>query len=321
MSEITEWQTEETVSSRYINFSREEWAQRRANTPLTISEERLASLRSVNDRLSLEEVEQIYLPLSRLLNLYAAATQKLHAATSTFLDHATAQVPYLIGLAGSVCVGKSTTARLLQALIADWPSHPRVDLITTDGFLYPNGILQERGLMARKGFPESYDLRRLVRFLADVKAGKSEVTAPVYSHLTYDIVPDQHQSICQPDILIVEGLTILQGKEHTQHRQRFLVSDFFDFTIYIDADESNIEQWYGERFLTFRETAFRDPTSFFTRFAHLSVEEAVQTARGIWDEINGPNLRENILPTRERAHLILTKGDHHLVQEIRLRKI
>jgi type I pantothenate kinase len=311
---------EETLLSRYIIFSRETWALRRAHTPLTLSEERLASLRSMNDRLSLKEVEQIYLPLSRLLNLYVTATQKLQAATNTFLEETTAQVPYFIGLAGSVCVGKSTTARLLQALLADWPSHPHVDLITTDGFLFPNRLLQERGLMRRKGFPESYDLRRLVRFLAEVKAGRAQVSAPVYSHLTYDIVPDQQQVIHQPDILIVEGLNILRRNEHVHQRQRLFVSDFFDFTIYVDADERDLEQWYIERFLTFRETAFRDPSSFFTRFAQLSVEEAIQTARGIWHEINVPNLHENILPTRERAHLILKKSANHLIQEIRLRK-
>jgi type I pantothenate kinase len=312
---------EETPLSRYITFSREAWAQRRANMPLTLSEERIATLRSVNDRISLKDVEQIYLPLSRLLNLYVAATQRLHAATSTFLGDTTAQVPYLIGLAGSVCVGKSTTARLLQVLLSDWPSRPRVELITTDGFLYPNRLLQERGLMTRKGFPESYDLRRLVRFLADVKAGKPQVSAPVYSHLIYDIVPDQQQIIQQPNILIVEGLNILQGKEHARQGQHHFVSDFLDFTIYVDANEHDIEQWYIERFLTFRETAFRDPSSFFTRFAQLSVEEAIQTARGIWHEINGPNLHENILPTRERAHLILKKGADHFIQEIRLRKL
>lgn len=307
--------------SRYLIFSREEWMQRRTNMPLTLSEERLAALCSLNDRISLNEVEHIYLPLSRLLNLYVAATQKLHVATSTFLGDITARVPYLIGLAGSVCVGKSTTARLLQTLIADWPSHPRVDLITTDGFLYPNRRLQEHNLMTRKGFPESYDQRRLVRFLADVKAGRSEVSAPVYSHMTYDIVPDQQQIIRQPDILIVEGLNILQGKEHAHQGQRLFVSDFFDFTIYVDANENDIEQWYIERFLTLCETAFRNPSSFFTRYAQLSTEEAVQTARGIWHEINGPNLHENIQPTRERAHLILKKGENHLVQEIRLRKL
>ncbi|GCE48114.1 pantothenate kinase [Thermosporothrix hazakensis] len=312
-----------TELSRFIVFSREEWAQRRANTPLTLSEERLNALRSLNDRISLAEVEHVYLPLSRLLNLYVGAVQKLHAATSTFLGHTTAQVPYVIGIAGSVAVGKSTTARLLQALLSDWPSRPHVELVTTDGFLYPNRILEERGLMNKKGFPESYDQRRLLRFMADVKSGMEEVTAPIYSHLTYDIVPDQMQVIRRPDILIVEGLNVLQSGKKGRSRKgpRFFVSDFFDFSIYVDADEAHIEQWYIERFLTLRETAFRDPSSFFRHFTQLSLEESIHTARSIWQEINGLNLRENILPTRERAHLILKKGANHLVQEVWLRKL
>jgi type I pantothenate kinase len=346
---------EELQLSRYITFSREEWAQRRANTPLTLSEERLASLRSLNDPISLADVEQIYLPLSRLLNLYVATARELYSATSTFLGHSAAQVPYIIGVAGSVAVGKSTTARLLQTLLSAWPNHPRVELVTTDGFLYPNHHLQERGLMQRKGFPESYDLRHLLRFLAEVKAGRSEVDAPIYSHLVYDIVPDQKQRIRQPDILIVEGLNILQvpasanafqgpgqvlvsantfqnpgettngKKAHPSHNltpgQRLSVSDFLDFTIYVDAEEQEIERWYTERFLLLRQTAFRDPSSYFSRYAQLTVEEAHQTASKIWGEINAPNLRENILPTRSRAHLILKKGENHLVQEIWLRKL
>ena len=313
--------TEQTLLSRYVTLSRDMWAEHGANMPLTLSEERVASLRSVNDRLTMREVEEIYLPLSRLLGLYISATQTLHAATSIFLGDSTAQVPYLIGLAGSVCVGKSTTARLLQALLSDWSTCPRVELITTDGFLYPNMVLEKRGLMERKGFPESYDLRRLVRFLADVKAGKPEVSAPVYSHLTYDIVPNEYQVIHHPDVLIVEGLNILQGEGHLHWGQYYCVSDFLDFTVYVDAETPDIERWYIERFLTFRETAFRDPSSYFSRYARLSVDEAVQTARRIWLEINEPNLRENILPTRDRAHLILRKGANHLIEEIRLRKL
>ncbi len=307
---------------RYLVFTRQEWAQLRGNTPLTLSEERLLSLRSLNDRLSLHEVEQIYLPLSRLFHLYVAAVQQLHAATATFLGHTAAQVPYVIGIAGSVAVGKSTTARLLHALLSDWPSRPNVELVTTDGFLHPNRLLEERGLMRRKGFPESYDLHRLVRFLADIKSGELSVNAPIYSHLTYDIVPEKMQVIRHPDILIVEGLNILQtGDGHLRKQHRFFVSDFFDFTVYVDAQEADIEQWYIERFLMLRETAFRDPSSYFRRYARLSVEEAIATARSIWQEINSPNLRENILPTRERAHLILHKGDDHSIQEIRLRKL
>lgn len=308
--------------SRYLVFTREEWAQLRGNTPLTLSEERLLSLRSLNDRLSLHEVEQIYLPLSRLFHLYVAAVQQLHAVTATFLGHTAAQVPYVIGIAGSVAVGKSTTARLLQTLLSDWPSRPNVELVTTDGFLHPNRLLEERGLMQRKGFPESYDLHRLVRFLADIKAGEPSVSAPIYSHLTYDIVPQKRQVIRHPDILIVEGLNILQtGDGHLRKQHRFFVSDFFDFTVYVDAKEADIKQWYIERFLMLRETAFRDPSSYFRRYACLSVEESIATARSIWQEINSPNLRENILPTRERAHLILHKGDDHSIQEVRLRKL
>jgi type I pantothenate kinase len=308
--------------SRYLVFSREQWAQLRANTPLTLSEQSLEPLRSLNDRISLREVEQIYLPLSRLLNLYVAALQKLHTTTTTFLEHTAARVPYVIGIAGSVAVGKSTTARLLQSLLSDWSSHPNVELITTDGFLLPKAVLEECGLMKRKGFPESYDLRGLIRFLANVKSGLPEVSAPLYSHLIYDIVPDQVQVVRQPDILIIEGLNVLQtgdGRARKQHR--LFASDFFDFSIYVDAEEEFIEQWYVERFLTLRETAFRNPASYFTRYANLSVEEAIDVAHSIWQEINGPNLHENILPTRERAHLILHKGSDHFVQEVRLRKL
>jgi type I pantothenate kinase len=270
----------------------------------------------------LQEVEEIYLPLSRLLNLYVAAVQQLHATTATFLGHTAPQVPYVIGIAGSVAVGKSTTARLLQALISDWSSHPRIELITTDGFLFPNNVLKQRDLMARKGFPESYDLRRLLHFMSDVKSGKDEVSAPIYSHLIYDIIPGELQMIRQPDILIVEGLNVLQGDDgRARHPQRLFVSDFFDFSIYVDAAETIVEQWYIERFLTLRETAFRDPSSFFTRYASLSIDEAIATARTIWQEINSPNLKQNIQPTRERAQLILHKGPDHAIQEVKLRKL
>ncbi|WP_126581835.1 type I pantothenate kinase [Tengunoibacter tsumagoiensis] len=308
--------------SRYLVFSREEWARLRASTPLTLSEERLLSLRSLNDRISLMEVEQIYLPLSRLLNLYVTAVQNLHTATATFLARSAAQVPYVIGIAGSVAVGKSTTARLLQALLSDWPSRPHVELITTDGFLWPNRVLEERNLMQQKGFPESYDVKRLVRCLAALKAGTPEVQVPMYSHLIYDIIPDQMQTIHQPDILIVEGLNVLQtGDNQSRQHNRPFVSDFFDFTIYVDAEEKIIEHWYLERFLTLRETAFRDPSSYFKRYADLSVDEAMATAHSIWAAINGPNLQENILPTRERAQLILRKGKDHFTEEVKLRKL
>jgi len=308
--------------TRYLTFAREEWAQLRDSTPLTLSENRLQSLRSLNDRISLQEVEQIYLPLSRLLNMYVVAVNRLHTVTATFLDHDAAQVPYVIGIAGSVAVGKSTTARLLQVMLSDWPSHPNVELITTDGFLYPNSVLEQRSLMKRKGFPESYDQRRIVRFMADVKSGAQEVSAPVYSHLTYDIVPNALQVIQRPDILIVEGLNVLQtGDGYARKQHRHFVSDYFDFTVYVDAEEVDIEQWYIERFLTLRETAFRDPSSYFTRYSSLSTPEAVVVARAIWQEINGLNLHKNILPTRERAQLILRKNKDHTIQEVKLRKL
>lgn len=308
--------------SPYINFTRDEWSALRNSTPLTLTEDELASLRGINDLISLDEVKEIYLPLSRLLNLYVAATQSLHEATHTFLGDSTAKVPYVIGIAGSVAVGKSTTARILQALLARWRNHPKVDLITTDGFLQPTAVLEARGLMKRKGFPESYDRRRLVKFVADVKSGEEEVTAPIYSHLIYDIIPDQVQTFHQPDIMIVEGLNVLQtGVGSAEQASPVFVSDYFDFSIYVDADEEDIKAWYVERFLTLRRTAFRDPVSYFHRYARLSDTEARQTALKIWEEINGPNLRENILPTRNRAHLILEKGLDHSIQQVKLRKL
>jgi type I pantothenate kinase len=308
--------------SPFLDFSREEWARLRAATTLTLSEADLSELRGINERVSLEEVADIYLPLSRLLNLYVAATQNLYRVTDTFLGSPAAKVPYVIGIAGSVAVGKSTTARILRALLGRWPDHPKVDLITTDGFLYPNRVLEERGLMKRKGFPESYDLRRLVRFVADVKSGRAEAAAPVYSHLTYDIVPDQLQVVRQPDIMIVEGLNVLHtGNVHPRHSAQVFVSDFFDFSIYVDAEERHIKQWYVDRFLTLRNTAFQNSASYFHRYASLSVEEARQTARSIWDEINGVNLRDNIEPTRTRASLILEKGPDHSVRSVKLRKL
>jgi type I pantothenate kinase len=308
--------------SPYVRFTRDEWARLRAATPLTLTEGDLEQLRGINERISLEEVADIYLPLSRLMNLYVAASQNLHRVSDTFLGSPAAKVPYVIAIAGSVAVGKSTTARILQALLGRWPDHPQVDLVTTDGFLFPNRVLEEHGLMERKGFPESYDLRRLVRFLADVKSGESAVRAPVYSHLTYDIVPDEEQVVRQPDIVIVEGLTVLEtGDGRAGRPPQLFVSDFFDFSIYVDADEADIEQWYLDRFLTLRETAFTDERSFFHHFAALSEDEAVQVARHIWRSINGLNLHENILPTRERARLILEKAPDHSVRAVRLRKL
>jgi type I pantothenate kinase len=259
----------------------------------------------------------VYLPLTRLLNLYVSATQNLHKVSATFLGTMAPKVPYVIGVAGSVAVGKSTFARILQALLARWPDHPKVDLVTTDGFLHPNHVLEQRCIMNRKGFPESYDTKRLLQFLRELKSGAPEVSAPVYSHVVYDIVDGDEVSVCQPDIVILEGLNVLQvGTESNE-----FVSDYFDFSIYIDADEDLIRRWYVERFLALRETVFQDPNSFFQHYAHLTQDEAIETAKFIWNEINGRNLRENIEPTRERASLIVEKGDDHRVTEVQLRKL
>ena len=310
-----------TALSRFLSFDRIAWARLRDSTPLTLSEADLVALRGLNDELSMDEVVQIYLPLSRLLNLYVRAAQGLYRTTQTFLGNDGAQVPLIIGLAGSVAVGKSTTARILQALLSRWPSHPSVDLVTTDGFLFPNAVLESRGLMKRKGFPDSYDRARLVRFLADVKAGVPDVHGPVYSHQRYDIVPGQVQTVSQPDIVIVEGLNVLQAPPHQRDENQLFASDFFDFSIYVDADERDIEQWYVERFLRLVETVFQDPGSYFHRYASLNEVDARETAGRIWAEINAPNLRENIQPTRMRAHLILSKGPRHVVERVQLRRV
>ncbi len=308
-------------NGRYLRFERDEWADLRAATPLTLRESELAALRGINDRIDLDEVAAVYLPLTRLLNLYVAATQNLHKVSAAFLGTLAPKVPYVIGIAGSVAVGKSTFARILQALLARWPDHPQVDLVTTDGFLHPNRVLEERGIMHRKGFPESYDTRRLLEFLRDVKSGAPQVRAPVYSHVVYDIVDGEQIEVRQPDILIIEGLNVLQVGAPIAADSNEFVSDYFDFSIYIDADEEHIEAWYVERFLTLCDTVFQEPGSFFRHYAHLSRDEAIATARGIWRSINGKNLVENIPPTRTRASLRVRTGADHRVTDVALRRL
>lgn len=297
-------------------FERAQWASLRASTPLELNDDDLAELRGINERLDLDEVAAVYLPLSRLLSLHAVATRDRDAVTDTFLGVLPVPRPYIIGLAGSVAVGKSTTARILQELLARWPAHPRVELVTTDGFLFANRELAARGLMERKGFPESYDTAALITFLAALKRGDEEVAAPVYSHVRYDIVDGAEQVVRRPDVLIVEGLNVLQTSRGVSRH----VSDFFDFTIYVDADESDIEQWFVQRFFTLRATVFADPESFFHAYASMNEAEAESFARMVWSTINGVNLREEILPTRARARLVLEKAPDHRVRRVRLRR-
>ena len=303
-------------------FPRAVWAALREDTPMTLTRGEIAELRSLHDRLDIEEVEEIYLPLSRLLSLYVTATQRLFRAQQRFLGTEEVKMPYVIGVAGSVAVGKSTTARVLKALLARWPNTPKVELVTTDGFLYPNAVLEREGLMEKKGFPESYDRPALLRFLHAIKAGRRPARAPVYSHLTYDITPNEWIEIANPDILIVEGINVLQASPLPKDGRDFpFVSDFFDFSVYLDADEDVVRKWYVDRFLALRGTTFRDPQSYWHRYAQLDDAQAIATATSIWTRINLVNLRENILPTRSRAHLILKKEASHLVSEVALRRL
>lgn len=309
--------------SPFISFSRPEWTKLRNSTPMTINEEDLATIRGINEKISINEIEEVYLPLSRLLNLYYSASKGLYDARRTFLGNNGSKMPYVIGIAGSVAVGKSTTARVLKTLLSRWSCSPKVELIATDGFLLPNRILEKRGLMNKKGFPESYDLKALIRFLYELKSGKKKIEIPKYSHIIYDIIPDEYQTVENPDVLILEGLNVLQTRrtDAVPPSSELLVSDFFDFSIYVDALEKDIKKWYIDRFLIFRETAFRKEKSFFRSYGNLGVEEAVKTAGEIWDEINGPNLRQNIEPSKFHAHLILNKEWDHSVKEVYMRKI
>ncbi|MBV6695379.1 type I pantothenate kinase [Serratia quinivorans] len=312
---------DQSLATPYLQFDRTQWAALRDSVPLTLSEEEIVKLRGINEDLSLEEVAQIYLPLSRLLNFYISSNLRRQAVLEQFLGTDGQKIPYVIGIAGSVAVGKSTTARLLQALLSSWPEHRSVELITTDGFLHPNKVLNERGLMKKKGFPQSYDMHSLVKFVSEVKSGAKRVTAPVYSHLIYDVVPEGNKVIEQPDILILEGLNVLQsGMDYPHDPHRVFVSDFVDFSIYVDAPEELLQSWYINRFLKFRQGAFSNPDSYFHNYSKLPEPEAINIASQLWNEINGLNLQENILPTRERASLIMTKSANHAVENVRLRK-
>ena len=313
---------DDTRLSPFVRFSREEWGRLRATTSLSLSEDGVRDLRRTVGHLSSEEIIGVYLSLSWLLYLHVSATQDLYRRAHTFLTKEETEVPYVVGIAGSVAVGKSTVAQMLQALISRWPGYPKVELVSTDGFLYPNRVLESRGLMDRKGFPESYDLPLLLRFLADVKSGRAQMLAPIHSHLTYDILPDQTQVLGRPDVLIMEGLNMLEaGLSEPSEGHRIFVSDYVDFSIYVDAEERYVREWYLDRFLRLREEALGDASAYFHRFASLSVEDAKEVALGVWDEIDHPNLKENIEPAKDRARLILEKGPDHYIQSVRLRKI
>ncbi|MGN7310069.1 type I pantothenate kinase [Alkalicoccobacillus gibsonii] len=309
-----------TTTDAYTSFTRSEWSSLAYQASVSLTDEERTQLQGINETVSPDEVEQIYVPLTELLYMHTTHAVNLHNDQNRFFHRETKKVPFVIGIAGSVSVGKSTTARLIQALISRWPNRPKVDLVTTDGFLYPNKVLEERGLMKRKGFPESYDIRKLVRFLSDIKSGRKSTEVPLYSHLTYDVLSEKSQPIDEPDVVIVEGINVLQVNKKDRRISPVFVSDFFDYSIYVDADEENIIKWYIDRFKVLQHTAFQDPNSFFHRYRHLSEAEAEEVALSIWKTINGVNLEKNIRPTRYRADMILTKGTGHRVEQVQVKK-